>query len=379
MLLASCTPAVKHPVMPARKIVPAQKDPVQPTLLLNDSLDEIASIISGVSVGSKLFPRVTTGSAYKKFSVAFNERWLKFDSSRLRQLQNFRVQELDSILVASRKLLYPFSGPDILYPLNFFHRPDTFILFGLEPVGQLPDLRRMDDDSLQSFFSRLNNSLNAILDYSFFRTQSMSNDLRNEQLNGVTSILFLFLKRLGYGISGFSMLAVDSSGALMYRRIPEVGMVPVNGIQLSFTDGKRVRTLFYFPMNAADHAIGKNHTVFRYLSRLDSFVTYLKGASYLMHKNTFSSIRSFILSRSVQVIQDDSGIPLSAFLRMKDQWSFTLFGKYNRPINMFAGRYQASLDSLYKTIGSTDLRFGIGYNYKDNNSNLMIATKRRAL
>ena len=37
-------------------------------------------------------------------------------------------------------MLYMFSGPDFLYATSFFPNAATYVLAGLEPVGQIPDL-----------------------------------------------------------------------------------------------------------------------------------------------------------------------------------------------------------------------------------------------
>jgi len=76
------------------------------------------------------------------------------------------------------------------------------------------------------------------------------------------------------------------------------------------------------------------------------------------------------------VIQDDSGMALHYYLDSKYQWDFSFYGQYLKPIPMFAQFYQADLDSLYKLKGTKSIGFGIGYNFKDKNSNFMIATKK---
>ena len=50
-----------------------------------------------------------------------------------------------------------------------------------------------------------------------------------------------------------------------------------------------------------------------YLSRHRPAGSYLKAASYLMHEESFSSIRAYLLANSAFILQDDSGIPLRAF------------------------------------------------------------------
>ncbi len=110
-------------------------------------------------------------------------------------------------------------------------------------------------------------------------------------------------------------------------------------------------------------------------ANVTDFNTYLKGASYLLHYASFSTIRNFILDNTQHVTQDDSGIAYRYFEK-RGKWDYIFYGKYRRPLSLFPGCYQPELDSLYKQVGSKDVGFGIGYNFKDQNSNLMIATKK---
>ena len=149
---------------------------------------------------------------------------------------------------------------------------------------------------------------------------------------------------------------------------------PGTGLEISFCqeDGEP-RLLEYHCVNLSDPMLRKRPGFFKYLERDCTFVTYLKGASYLLHKTYFSRIRKFILSRSKTVVQDDSGIALHYFTDDKRTWKFDLFGKYTEPVSLFRKCFQPDLDSLYQMQGARRLGFGIGYNYRDRNSNLMIA------
>ena len=40
-------------------------------------------------------------------------------------------------------MLYMFSGPDFLYATSFFPNASTYVLAGLEPVGAVSDLTRL--------------------------------------------------------------------------------------------------------------------------------------------------------------------------------------------------------------------------------------------
>jgi hypothetical protein len=367
--------SIKDSVKPDSSSIPKV---ITPTAVINDSLDEIATIIAGMKDQSERFKATTQSAAYQSFYKTFNARWINFDSTRLAKLKEFRSTELDKLVPAQSTLFYPFSGPDILYANSFFPNAERYVLIGLEPVGSLPNLATTD--SLSGYFDRLNGSLNAILKFSFFRTVSMSSDLKNKHVDGTLHVLLLFLKRNGHSICDIKPLTIDSLGQTVYKNsFAELKSTPLKtrGVEITFiTTDKAVKTITYFSLNAADDGLSENKGFVTYLKTLSPCNTYLKGASYLMHKSYFSTIRSIILNQSTAVIQDDSGIALHYFSENALQWNYNLFGKYSRPIPMFSSCYQSDLDSLYKQKGSKDIGFGIGYNFRDKNSNFMVAVKK---
>jgi hypothetical protein len=89
-------------------------------------------------------------------------------------------------------------------------------------------------------------------------------------------------------------------------------------------------------------------------------------------------MRNTIIAHSKNILQDDSGIPLSFF---KDTvWNKTFYGTYDKPINLFRNKFQANLHKVYNDslskVNIKKLPFGIGYDYKQNESNLMLFKKK---
>ncbi len=347
---------------------------------VNDTLNAIAGIIAGLPPGD-LFKDITGSSAYAAFGQTFNKRWQSYDSSRLEKLRQFSKTEIAQAVKPEQTLFYPFSGPDILYAYTFFPSASTYVMLGLEPVGTLPQFGQENKDSLKLYFNKINTSLNAILKYSFFRTESMGKDLRNQEVNGTLHLLLLFLKRTGNSICSAKPLTIDSTGQMVFTGSFEALKklkAPVKGVEIKFlTHDQQVKTVYYYSLNAADGGLKYNKGFTTYLAGMGQVNTYLKGASYLMHKSYFSIIRNVILKQSEHVVQDDSGIAFHYFTESGRPWKYTFYGKYTRPIPMFSQFYQKDLDSCYKANGSKDIGFGIGYNFKDMNSNFMIATATR--
>ncbi len=367
-------------IVEVKELKDSIKEAKEITLPLNDSLNAIANIMSGISDSSSVYKFVQVSSDFKVFSKNFDKRWKTYDSTRLTNLRTFKVNEISKVVKPQTTLFYPFSGPDILHAQTFFPEADKYVMIGLEPVGSLPTFKKEETDSLESYFAKVNTSLNAILKFSFFRTQSMKNDLKNEEVDGTLHLLFLFLKRTGNLFVSAKPVTVDSSGNVTYvKSFSALKLLKTNtrGVEIQFSDvNHKLKKLYYFSLNAADGGLKSNKGFMAFLKAMGTVNTYLKGASYLMHKDYFSMVRKVILNQSEHVIQDDSGIAFHYFLDDEHKWNYSFFGQYLKPIPMFAEFYQKDLDSLYKKQGAKPIGFGIGYNFKDKNSNFMIASKQ---
>ena len=82
-------------------------------------------------------------------------------------------------------------------------------------------------------------------------------------------------------------------------------------------------------------------------------------------------MRKLLLDRSATILQDDSGIPLAYFEPKK--WRLQAFGHYAGPISIFANFYQPQMAALFQ--GANPIEFGIGYRWRKNESNLLLAHK----
>lgn len=347
---------------------------------IDDSLNALANIISGIDDDNTMFDFVKKSEDFKDFSKSFSKRWKSYDTTRIARLKNFRENEISKIVSNQSTLFYPFSGPDILHAQTFFPKADKYVMIGLEPVGSLPVFKKEETDSLESYFQKINTSLNAILKFSFFRTQSMKEDLKNEEINGTLHLLCLFLKRTGNQLASIKPVTVDSLGQIEFvSTFEKLQKLKTNtrGVEIKFNDINQMpKVLYYFSLNASDAGLKHNQNFSNYLKQMGEINTYLKGASYLMHKDYFSIIRQVILEQSKAIIQDDSGIAFHYFTESKVKWKYYFYGDYTKPIPMFAQHYQRDLDSLSHLQGSKPLGFGIGYNFRDKNSNFMIAVKQ---
>jgi hypothetical protein len=85
-------------------------------------------------------------------------------------------------------------------------------------------------------------------------------------------------------------------------------------------------------------------------------------------------VRKFLLDHSATILQDDSGVPLAYFNRQG--WQVRPFGRYAGPLSIFPGAYQSNMTELFRN--ATPINFGIGYRWRNNESNLLLAQKSGA-
>jgi len=135
------------------------------------------------------------------------------------------------------------------------------------------------------------------------------------------------------------------------------------------------KNIYYFTGNVADFSMRSDSRYLNWVGRFGPTVTYLKSASYLMHTNEFRMIRDAILRQSTAILQDDSGLPLSAF---DDSWALQFYGRYTGVLDIFKSYYQPRLAEIFAAGGSSvqNLDFGVGYKFEAGESALILARKR---
>ena len=207
----------------------------------------------------------------------------------------------------------------------------------------------------------------------------MSIDFNDKELNGTIHLIVLFIERTGNSIIDVKPAGVDKDGKIFnYNSFKEQRNSggTNRGIEVDFvTTDNVLKKVYYFSVNLDNSHLSKNTDFVKMVNSNKGQTTYVKSASYLMHKDVFSDIRNLILDNSSFVLQDDSGIPFKYF--KKDVWNPTLYGSYTGSIPLFTGVFQTDLDEAFKAkSGVKSLKFGIGYKYKEGESNLMYFQKK---
>ena len=350
------------------------------TLPVHPIYNDVARYIAGMPIKNSkaIDSSLTNNASWKEYAANFDKTWLKIDSSKIQKMKEWRGIELKD--ANTKNVFYPFSGADFFNVFTLFPKAESYVMIGLEPVGTLPYFHKgMPKDSINSYFDKVHKSLHEILNFSFFKTHNMSVDFNNKDLNGTIHIIALFIERTGNSIIDVKPAGIDKEGKIFnyktWKEQRNSGSVN-RGVEFDFVNTDNVlKKVYYFSVNRENSHLNKNTDFVKMVNTNKGSTTYVKSASYLMHKEAFSTIRNLILDNSNYVLEDDSGIPYKYF--KQDVWAPALYGTYSGSISLFTGVFQDDLDAAYKAKTNVKpLKFGIGYKYIVGESNLMYFKKK---
>ena len=314
------------------------------------TLTDTARFLAGMPVTGALEP-FTHDPVWQEHAKAMDEAWGRKQRQQITPIRQWMLANAPEFHRSTATMYYMFSGPDFLYASLFFPVANTYILAGLEPVGNVPNVMQLPADMLGTDLIALRNSMNSILRFQYFITKEMRADLGKGNVSGTLPILYVFLARLGYTINDVTYVKS-----------------PADGVKITFTGGDQPQTLYYFKTDLS----GGNSAFLRWCAARGPGLSLLKAASFLMHGDGFSGVRNFLLQNSRVIIQDDSGIPLRAFPK---GWTVKCYGRYVPHGDEFAKYYQPELAALYaQDPPPAPLGFAFGYHWRRADGMLMVAT-----
>jgi len=328
--------------------------------------DSVARLMAGLEPSDSAHKALAESKVWQTHSAAMIASWTKVRDGQLAGMQAWRSKELPGGCPVGNTLLYPFSGPDFLNAFALFPACTTTVMFGLEPVGRLPDPSAMNSAHFAQSLTAARNAMANIFERNYFVTNTMRRNLHGEQLRGVVPVLTMSMVYAGLEV-------VSVQPAPMVK--PGGDKAKINGVSIEYRSpgGKGGGRVLYYPVDLSDKGLSGHPEALDYIRGFKPSTTLLKAASYLMHIREFSQIRQALLETSGFLLQDDTGIPYRHLV--KQGFAVTPYGTYKKPIPPFEPQYQQSLMDFYRSSQPQALPFRFGYHTSlaENRSVLMIA------
>ena len=338
------------------------------------ALDNTARFIAGLPQLSKNNLSALENDKYwVDFRKEMDANWTKMHDSRLVKMAAWEQDVLSKTVNDSLKLFYPFSGPDFLHANFLYPRSKEYVMLGLERIREVPALNNLSERDRDRFLDSLGNSLRDIFKKSYFITKHMQQDFGH--IKGVLPLFYFFMERSGYEMLQQKFISLDATtGAESEVDIQGIYKAKIAAVKLLVRnrETKLIKTVYYFSGDVQDLALKNKAGLVKFITDRAPFNTFLKSASYLLHYETFAVMRKIVLTNTVSIFQDDTGVPYRYF-NGKPEWKVQLFGDYVAPVSDFSKNlFQKDLDSAYKK-GSQVLPFSLGYHWSSKQNYMIVA------
>ncbi len=332
----------------------------------------MAQLLAGMPISAGGWELVGKESVVKKHYAEFEKGWKNLTDKRLDKMRLWQKQELAEWRTNTYNLFYPFSGPDFLNAFELFPNADNYVLFGLEQVGSLPTREQMKGWYLDSYLTGVRQGLSEIFSRNYFITSRMSGAL-NAQVKGVLPIMAVFLARTGNEILNIQKVYLQKDGRTLDRPLTDSKENLFAGVHIIFKNLSREITqhIYYFGTDVSDAPLTYRTELLKFIKDMPQKVTLVKSASYLLHTESFTTIRKLITEESIAVLQDDTGVPYKYFL--PTTWDLQLYGKYAKPIADFNYGYQPDLQAKFTKDAAQvkAINFTFGYHWWTDNSSIL--------
>jgi len=348
-------------------------------------VNSVARVLAGMEPTYPAHADLVRSDDWRMHRDTVTSGWAKVKQGRGAAMARWRDGAIGSDQCpAGGTLLYPFSGPDFANAFVLFPRCKTYVLFGLETPGEVPDIERMNAQAFGQLLRDVRTAVGDLVERNYFITSHMSKQLHTSRLRGVVPVIIASMSLAGVTVRSVQKLELPAlqpktaEGDVPPAPKPKAMLTRLRGVTITFQrpDSTEVQTLNYFALDATDNGLAHYPEFLPYVRSFKPATMLIKSASYLMHSREFRQMRDALLDAAEFLVQDDTGMPYDV-LRTQG-WDVRLFGTYARPIPPFQGNFQSSLDKAYKATPPGELPFPFSYHWRQGASNAMIARRGTA-
>ena len=225
-------------------------------------------------------------------------------------------------------VVYPFGGGDLLSALVAFPDATEITTISLELAGDPRRLRTLQPNQLETSLATLRVEIGGLISVGSNTSVNLSAQQRNE-LPGQVSSFLIALVAGGYEPVAMRYFTLDDAGAIKYHEQAELDAIApkrtrsLKGdwaspnfseafshveIQYRKIGDTKLRVHRHLGWNLGDDYLAKHPQLIRHLEAKGKVTMLTKGASYLLQRPDFSTIRTYMLEHLAWMLSDSTGI-----------------------------------------------------------------------
>ncbi|MEJ7601941.1 MAG: hypothetical protein WKG01_28860 [Kofleriaceae bacterium] len=228
-------------------------------------------------------------------------------------------------------VVYPFGGGDLVSAMVAFPNATEVTTISLELAGDPRRLRTLEPAALQRSLAAFRVEIGGLIQVGSNTSKNLSSGQRND-LPGQVSSFLLGIHAAGFEPVSMRYFTLDDGGAIRYldqaaldaaaaqtRSLKGDWHSPNFSAAFSHVEiqyrrpgqegATAVRTHRHFGWNLADPYLAQHPQLVRHLEQKGKVTLLVKGASYLLWSNTFSTIRTYLATHLAWMLSDSTGLP----------------------------------------------------------------------
>ena len=234
---------------------------------------------------------------------------------------------------APRVVVYPFGGGDLISALVAFPDATEITTISLELAGDPRRIDKLSPKQLAGSLGALRVEIGGLLAVGSNTSENLQAGQRND-LPGQVSSFLMGLAAGGYEPVDMRFFRLGPDGAVQYLEQAEIDAIEAAGRQGKARSRKgdwtspnfseafanveiryrkvgddQIRVHRHLGWNLADKALVEHPELLRHLEAKGKVTILTKGASYLLWRGDFSTVRNYMLGHLAWMLSDSTGIP----------------------------------------------------------------------
>lgn len=293
-------------------------------------------------------------------------------------------------------VVYPFGGGDLISALTTYPEAKEITTMSLEHAGDPRRIKGITTKQLKASLALIRSTSSGLLTANDSKTANLMKGQRGE-VPGQLAFFLIALAVHGYEPISLKYVKTNPDGAIRYLGQAELDALQKKEAKLlnkvwvapDFSEafdnleliavkkgGDPVKDRIvhrHFAQNLDDDHFGKDEGMKNYLEARSPIVAMTKAASYLLWRDAFSTIRTYLLENMQFMVSDSTGIPPK--FATKAGFTQEAYGKFAQSFLGASADYNADFVKLWKDAKPLAFRYG----YLDKNlSKHMLITKKVA-
>jgi hypothetical protein len=269
---------------------------------------------------------------------------------------------------APTAVVYPFGGGDLSSALAVFPDATEITTLSLEPAGDIRTIDTIGSERLVADLKYASLGIRKLYNAAYSATVLLQ-DVAKAQLPGTLIYILAGLALHDMEPVRLRYFRIDADGSLSYTS----GVSGSVEIEFRPLGNPRAPTRIYrhIHANLDDGHTSATSPVIKHLAAKGRVSVMTKAASFLLWRDDFSTIRTYLLENAGWMISDATGIPpkLAAAAGFEQE----AYGDFTAPyFTRDPKNVRKDMIALWKTQPHRDLKFRFGYPDKEDHNHLLV-------